>query len=137
MTKSIYTKLVAIILVLILALMAVVGAFLMQGVRNFYISEFYSRMQEVFGKADLAQDLRAAADAPELTPNASERQRHGADGQARHDVLEELVGIIAGKFGAKIAEKGRKHTHSPRAIPQHGTGAVCIKRRGFHCAVLP
>ena len=53
---------------------------------------------------------RAGADAE----RQRERQRHGADGQARHDVLEELVGVIAGKFGAKIAEKGRKHTHSPR-----------------------
>ena len=62
MTRSIYTKLVAIILVLILALMAVVGAFLMRGVRNFYISEFYTRMQEAFSDADMAGDLRAAAD---------------------------------------------------------------------------
>ena len=45
---------------------------------------------------------RAGADAE----RQRERQRHGADGQARHDVLEELVGVIAGKFGAKIAEKG-------------------------------
>ena len=52
---------------------------------------------------------RAGADAE----RQRERQRHGADGQARHDVLEELVGVIAGKFGAKIAEKGRKHTHPP------------------------
>ena len=62
MTRSIYTKLVAIILVLILALMAVVGAFLMRGVRNFYINEFYTRMQEAFSDADMAGDLRSAAD---------------------------------------------------------------------------
>ena len=62
MTRSIYTKLVAIILVLILALMAVVGAFLMRGVRNFYISEFFNRMQDAFSDADMAGDLRAAAD---------------------------------------------------------------------------
>ncbi len=62
MTRSIYTKLVAIILVLILALMAVVGAFLMRGVRNFYINEFYTRMQEAFADADMAGDLRSAAD---------------------------------------------------------------------------
>ena len=60
--RSIYTKLVALILVLIVALMAVVGAFLMTGVRNFYINEFYTRMQEVFASADVAADLRAAAD---------------------------------------------------------------------------
>ncbi|MBR1496470.1 MAG: HAMP domain-containing protein [Oscillospiraceae bacterium] len=69
MTRSIYTKLVAIIIVLIAALMAVVGAFLISGVRNFYVSEFYTRMQEVFAGADFAADLRAAAgedNAPEL-----------------------------------------------------------------------
>ena len=59
MGRSIYTKLVVISLVLIVALMAVVGAFLMGGVRNFYINEFYSRMQEVFASADIAADLRA------------------------------------------------------------------------------
>ena len=65
MTKSIYTKLVAILIVLILALMAVVGAFLMRGVRNFYISEFYTQMQEAFSGAVMAGDLRAAADEPD------------------------------------------------------------------------
>ncbi len=62
MIRSIYTKLVAIILVLIVSLMVVVGAFLLAGVRNFYINEFYTRMQEAFASADVAADLRAAAD---------------------------------------------------------------------------
>ena len=62
MTRSIYTKLVLIILVLILALMAVVGAFLMRGVRNYFINEFYTRMQEAFSAADMVADLRSAAD---------------------------------------------------------------------------
>jgi signal transduction histidine kinase len=56
---------VAIIIVLILALMAVVGAFLMRGVRNFYINEFYAQMQEAFSGAVMAGDLRAAADEPQ------------------------------------------------------------------------
>ena len=62
MVRSIYTKLVAIILVLIVSLMVVVGAFLLTGVRNFYVNEFYTRMQEAFASADVASDLRAAAD---------------------------------------------------------------------------
>ena len=45
---------------------------------------------------------RAGADAE----RQRERQRHGAAGPARHAVREALVGVIAGKFGAKIAEKG-------------------------------
>ncbi|MBQ2633755.1 MAG: HAMP domain-containing protein [Oscillospiraceae bacterium] len=62
MVKSIYIKLVAIILVLIVALLLVVGAFLMSGVRNFYVSAFYDQMREVFASADVAADLRAAAE---------------------------------------------------------------------------
>jgi len=62
MNKSLYTKLVTIIIVLILSLMAVVGAFLMRGVRNFYVSEFYAQMQEVFSSEELVGDLRAAID---------------------------------------------------------------------------
>ena len=63
--RSIYTKLVAIILILILSLMAVVGAFLTTGVQNYYINGFYTRMQEVFGSADVAADLLSAADGPD------------------------------------------------------------------------
>ncbi len=69
MNRSLYTKLVLIMLVLILAVMAVVGTFLMRGVRNFYVSEFYQQMQAVFSNADLVRDLRTAAEgenAPEL-----------------------------------------------------------------------
>ena len=49
-------------LVLIFSIMTVVGAFLMRGVRNFYTSAFYEQMQSVFSSADLAADLRSAAD---------------------------------------------------------------------------
>ena len=69
MNKSLYTKLVIIMLVLILSIMAVVGAFLMRGVRNFYLSEFYEQMRTVFSNIELVDDLRSAADgedAPEL-----------------------------------------------------------------------
>ena len=89
MTRSIYTKLVAIILVLIAALMAVVGAFLIAGVRNFYISEFYTRMQEAFAGADFAADLRAAAgdeNAPELMAEIlrANMGRLGVDARSRN-----------------------------------------------------
>ena len=62
MNKSLYSKLVLIILLLIVSLMAVVGAFLMRGIRNFYLNEFYQQMQTVFSNAELVADLRSAAD---------------------------------------------------------------------------
>lgn len=63
MGRSLYTKLVLIIMTLIVAFMAVVGAFLLHGVRNFYLSEFYQQMQSVFYSEELAEDLHHAADA--------------------------------------------------------------------------
>ena len=61
MNRSLYTKLVLIILVLIVALMLVAGVFLTRGVRSFYLNDFYDSMAEVFGDQDLAEDLRSAA----------------------------------------------------------------------------
>ena len=67
MNRSLYTKLVLIILFLIIALTAVTGVFLTRGVRSYYLNEFYARMQEVFADEELASGLRsaAAADDPE------------------------------------------------------------------------
>ena len=62
MGRSLYTKLVLIIMALIVAFMAVAGAFLLHGVRNFYLEQFYEEMQSVFSSEELAQDLRSAAD---------------------------------------------------------------------------
>ena len=61
MNRSLYTKLVLIILFLIISLTAVTGVFLTRGVRSFYLNEFYNRMQEVFSDEELASGLRSAA----------------------------------------------------------------------------
>ena len=67
MNRSLYTKLVLIIIFIIIALTVVTGVFLTRGVRSFYLNEFYDRMQEVFSSVDLAAELRAdaAADDPQ------------------------------------------------------------------------
>ncbi len=101
MTKSIYTKLVAIIIVLILALMAVVGAFLMRGVRNFYINEFYAQMQEAFAGADMAADLRAAADEPDAAARMTDILRANS-GQLGISVGTRNYYILDGDTGAYI-----------------------------------
>ena len=46
--RSLRTKLVMIMVILILALMCVIGAFLINGVGNFYISQFYEQMEKTF-----------------------------------------------------------------------------------------
>lgn len=72
MGRSLYTKLVLIIMTLIVAFMVVVGAFLLHGVRSFYLSEFYEQMQTVFGNEELANSLRAAADSDQAVTDISE-----------------------------------------------------------------
>ena len=63
MFRSLHMKLVLIMLLLITSLMAVVGAFLMTSVTNFYIDDFYAQMSETFGEsnADFVNSLRAEA----------------------------------------------------------------------------
>ena len=72
MGRSLYTKLVLIIMTLIVAFMVVVGAFLLHGVRSFYLSQFYEGMQQVFSSEELADSLRAAADTDQAVPAISE-----------------------------------------------------------------
>ena len=90
MNRSLYTKLVLIILFLIIALMLVVGVFLTRGVRSFYLNEFYNVMSEAFANQELAEDLRAAAaeDDPEY--------------------MSEILGANAGQLGI---DRGTRNYH--------------------------
>ena len=90
MNRSLYTKLVLIILFLIIALMLVVGVFLTRGVRSFYLNDFYDQMSEVFADQELADDLRSAAaeDDPEY--------------------ISEILGANAGLLGI---DRGTRNYH--------------------------
>ena len=48
--RSLRMKLVLIMVLLILALMTVVGSFLINGVRNYYIDAFYEQMERTFSE---------------------------------------------------------------------------------------
>jgi len=69
MSKGLHMKLVLIMLLLIVSLMTVVCAFLIRGVVNFYIQDFYGQMRDVFQSGVFSSSLRAAAD----EENGSER----------------------------------------------------------------
>ena len=57
MLRSLHMKLVMILVLLILSLMMVVGAFLINSVTAFYLEDFYSQMSEVFQEPLLYHDL--------------------------------------------------------------------------------
>ena len=60
MRRGLHMKLVLIMVLLIVSLMTVVGAFLMNSVTGYYINDFYGQMADAFGgdNADFLQDLQ-------------------------------------------------------------------------------
>lgn len=105
MNKSLYTKLVLIMLLLIISLMAVVGAFLMSEIRSFYLDDFYSTMKTVFEDPQCAVVLQSAA-------NESNAETKMADvlktysGQLGIDSGSRNYYILDGETGAVLAGTG-------------------------------
>ena len=65
MLRSLHMKLVMIMVLLILSLMMVVGAFLINSVTAFYLNDFYSQMSDVFNDPLLAHDLTTPSEGEE------------------------------------------------------------------------
>ena len=65
MLRSLHMKLVMIMVLLIMSLMMVVGAFLINSVTAFYLEDFYSQMSTVFGDPLLLHDLTTPSDEEE------------------------------------------------------------------------
>ncbi len=82
MLRSLHMKLVMILVLLILSLMMVVGAFLINSVTAFYLEDFYSQMSDVFQDPLLHHDL--------TTP--SDEEENGAEQLSR--VLEAYAGEL-------------------------------------------
>ena len=80
--RSLHMKLVMIMVLLILSLMMVVGAFLINSVTAFYLEDFYSQMSDVFCDPGLVSDLTTE------TPD----EENGAERMA--DVLDAYVGVL-------------------------------------------
>ena len=96
MLRSLHMKLVMIMVLLILSLMMVVGAFLINSVTAFYLEDFYSQMGEVFQEPSLYHDL--------TTPSGEEE--NGAEQLAL--VLEAYAGEL-GVDNRNRKQIGRAH----------------------------
>ena len=82
MFRSLHMKLVLIMMLLIVSLMTVVGAFLTNSVSRFYMNEFYSQMDTVFSDVEFARNL--------VTPEEEEE-----DGtSALHRVMQSYMGAL-------------------------------------------
>lgn len=84
MLRSLHMKLVLIMVLLIVSLMTVVGAFLINSVSSFYIHDFYEQMALVFSQGnDLARDLKAPA----------------AEGQSDEEFIQGVLEAYVGDMG--------------------------------------
>ena len=85
MRRSLHIKLVLIMVLLIVSLMVVVGAFLMNSVTGYYIDEFYGQITDAFGPdgVDFVRDLQTATGDEE-------------DGAA---IVGEVLSLYAGVLG--------------------------------------
>ena len=72
MLRSLHMKLVMIMILLILSLMMVVGAFLINSVTAFYLEDFYSQMSDVFQDPLLYHDLTTPAEEEEEEDGAAQ-----------------------------------------------------------------
>ncbi len=105
MNKSLYTKLVAIMLLLIVSLMAVVGAFLMNEIRSFYLDDFYKRMKTVFEDPAFSEILYSAADDNDAETRMAEVLQ-AFSGQLGIDSGSRNYYILDGKTGAVLTGSG-------------------------------
>ncbi len=108
MNKSLYTKLVLIMVALIVSLMAVVGAFLMNEIRSFYLNDFYQKMQTVFEDQALAGSLYSAANSGDSDAASKQMAEilKAYMGQLGIDSGSRNYYILDGDTGAVLAGSG-------------------------------
>lgn len=101
MNKSLYFKLVLVMLALILSLMCVVGAFLMNEIQGFYLSDFYEKMKTVFESQELSLHLHTAAEEADAPARLAEIVR-AYSGELGIDSRSRNYYILNGETGAVL-----------------------------------
>lgn len=141
MNKSLYTKLVLIMLLLIISLMSVVGAFLMNEIRAFYLEDFYKKMKTVFETPELAEDLYSAAN-DSSAPSKMAGILKAYSGQLGIDSRSRNYYILSGETGAILAGSGTETASlaiTPNILAAIGgnTGDVSDRSASYMDVALP
>lgn len=136
MNRSLYTKLVLIMLLLILSLTAVVGAFLMNQISRFYLEDFYGQMKTVFETQEIMDDLRSAADNPDKLSSSEVASSMVYIIQARSGLLginsrSRNYYILSGTTGSVYSGSGSetKLDITPNILTAMGGGAGYLSDR--------
>lgn len=111
MLRSLHTKLVMILILLILSLMIVVGSFLINSVEAFYLRDFYTRVATRFSDSEMISDLRTPREEEENGAEMLDRVLSGYSGELGVDGLNRQIYILD-ETGAYLTggdrEKGKR-----------------------------
>lgn len=112
MFRSLHMKLVLIMILLIVSLMTVVGAFLTNSVSAFYREDFYDQMREVFNEESetLALDLQRAPEEGQGDVEVIQEVLKAYIGALGVDNRNRNYYILDGVTGAFLAGSGNKKT---------------------------
>ena len=94
MMRSLHTKLVMILVLLILSLMTVVGAFLINSVQAFYLEDFYTRISARFSDSAMVSDLRTETAGEENPAEMLEKVLSGYSGELGVDGVNRQLYIL-------------------------------------------
>ena len=103
MLRSLHMKLVMIMVLLILSLMTVVGAFLINSVMAFYLEDFYTQMSNVFSRESLTRDLTTATPGEEDGAQAILNILEAYYGELGLDGYSRTLFILDGETGEYLA----------------------------------
>ena len=112
MLRSLHMKLVMIMVLLILSLMTVVGAFLINSVMAFYLEDFYTQMSNVFSRESLTRDLTTANQGEEDGAKAILEILETYSGELGLNSYSRTLFILDGKTGEYLAgsnDEGEKN----------------------------
>ena len=130
MFRSLHMKLVLIMVLLIVSLMTVVGAFLMNSVVNFYLDEFYSQMSVMFAQTDFVRDLQTPArpdeDPVEMLQSILKARMGelGVDGRTRnYYILDGSTGACLGGSNDELGARLETTHNLATALNQHVTAS--------------
>ena len=129
MFRSLHMKLVLIMMLLIVSLMTVVGAFLTNSVSRFYMNDFYSQMDTVFSDAEFARDLMTPEEEEEDGTAALQRVLQSYMGALGVDSRNRNYYILDGETGKFLTgsdpEGGAALTYT------HNLNAALAGREGY------
>jgi len=103
--RSLHMKLMLIMVLLIISLMTVVGAFLMNSAVRFFIDEFYTQINEVTSRVEFTDDLTHATEGENNPVAMIDQMLDAYVGELGVDGRNRNYYILDGQTAAFLAEK--------------------------------